>query len=364
MTEPLPLSPESLEAAARPLEKAGTLPAEAYTSPAVYALERRHLFEGGWLCAGRVDQVPERGDFAPLDLLGDRLMLVHGSDGEIRVLSRVCRHRGAELVGEPGNTRVFQCPYHAWTYDLTGRLRGAPLIDRDDPALHDCRLPEVRSEVWLGWVFVNLDGHAAALGPQLEPLEEALAPFGISEMTAVHTATYPSPFNWKVLVDNFMEAYHHIATHRDTLEGVFPAARSEVPDNHGPYSLLRMPAKEEGVDPLLAAVVYPFHLFAPGKHGTAWYQLFPLDAEHFELRIYTCATRAQWEDPATAEALTGMQALVRTVHEQDIGACEAVQAGMQAASFEVGTLARFEKAIWQFNQWWLGRWSGPSASGR
>lgn len=355
------LTADVLEPALRPLGRATTLPAAAFTSPAVYRDEVQRIFEHAWLCAGRVDQVPNPGDHRPIDLLGDKLVVVRGLDERVRVLSRVCRHRAAELISEAGNARSFRCPYHAWTYDLEGRLRGAPHMNgAENFDRATCRLPEVRSEIWEGWIFVNFDASAEPLGPQLAPLSAALASHRMSEMVAVETAVYPSAFNWKVLVDNFMEAYHHIATHRDTLEPVFPATASHVPDNQGPYALLEMPTRDDttGFDPLNAAVVFPFHLFAPSGDGMAWYQLLPTAWNFFELRIYTCIRPEVLEDPAHGEGLASHQELIRHIHEQDIGACEAVFSGLQARSFDMGPLAPLEKTIWQFNQWWIDRMTG------
>ena len=236
------LSPRRLEPSRRPLEQAYTLPAEAFTSSIVYEREVERLFAREWLCAGRVDQIPDAGDYFCLDLLGEKLVVVRGRDDEVRVLSRICRHRAAEVVTGSGNTSTFVCRYHAWAYQLDGRLAGAPLSERIDGFDTDsCRLPEIRSELWQGWIFVNFDESAAALGPPLEPLSKLLAPYAMGERVASLTARFDSPFNWKVLVDNFMEAYHHIATHRDTLQPLFPAALSYVPDNDGPYSALVMP---------------------------------------------------------------------------------------------------------------------------
>lgn len=368
------LSSEALQPSRGPLDGARTLPAAAFTNAEVYQREVDRLFGREWLCAGRVDQIPETGDYFCLDLLDEKLVVVRGSDGEIRALSRICRHRAAEVAKGAGNASTFVCPYHAWAYHLDGRLAGAPLIDRlpgfDAGAF---RLPEVRCECWEGWIFVNFDPDAAALGPSLEPLAKLLAPYEMRRQVPVETATYESPFNWKVLVDNFMEAYHHVATHRDTLQPILPAALSYVPDNDGPYSALVMPIRPEpGAStprveapdsgilkqdalPLVAAVVYPFHLFAPSAESLAWYHILPEGHDRFTLRIYTCFPREVLEDAAQAEALQGMHAFTKRIHEQDIGACESVWRGLASRSFESGPLSTLEKAIWQFNRWWAER---------
>jgi len=159
---------DAVSGALLPLARASTLPAPAFTSPRVYEREIERLFRREWLCAGRVDQIPESGDYMCLDLLGARLVVVRDHDGRVRVLSRICRHRAADVVGGSGNTRSFQCPYHAWTFALDGRLVGAPHMDGVEGfERSDCGLPELRSELWEGWIFVNFDPEAAPLGPRL-----------------------------------------------------------------------------------------------------------------------------------------------------------------------------------------------------
>ena len=376
MTEERPrdlLPPARLAQAKLPLKQATTLPAEAFTSRLVYESEIERIFLREWLCAGRVDQIPKPGDYFTLDLLGDKLVIVRGADGQIRVLSRVCRHRAAEVVNGAGNARSFRCPYHAWTYHLDGSLAGAPYMD--DAEGFDrkaCQLPELRSELWEGWIFVSFDADAPPLGPRLAPLSETLANYRMSGMIAVETATFDSRFNWKVLVDNFMEAYHHIAIHRDTFEPIYPAALSHSPDNDGPYSLLFMPSKEKPVPGmgnlpphgtlagdeigrLVAAAVFPFHLFAPSGESLAWYQILPQTFDRFTLRIFTCFPREALLNPEFEDSMRMLRDFVKVVHHQDIQACEAVWAGLNSRSFEPGRLSSLEKPIWQFNQWWMGR---------
>ena len=106
---------------------------------------------------------------------------------------------------------------------------------------------------------------------------------------------------------------------------------------------------------LVAADVFPFHLFAPGEHFTAWYQLLPERSDHFTLRIYGCFPRETLDDPRHHEAVDGVHAVLRMVHQQDIGACEATWNGLGARSFASGRLGPLEKPIWQFNQWWIER---------
>ena len=371
------LTRERLADARLSFSRASTLPAEAFTSPAIYEREIEQIFSHEWLCTGRADQIPNTGDYFTIDLLGDKLVIVRGTDGAIRALSRVCRHRAAEVVRGSGTAKSFQCPYHAWTYRLDGSLLGAPYMDEvEDFDRKKCRLPEIRSEMWEGWIFINFDSDALSLESQLAPLSKLLASYKMSDMIGIETATFDSPFNWKVLVDNFMEAYHHIATHNDTLEPLFPAALSGTPDNQGPYSVLVMPpARAEqapaenptlGLPPagtldadeatgLIAAVVFPFHLFAPTADSLTWYQLLPERVDRFTLRIFSCFSKQMLADPAHRDSIEALQGFTKTIHLQDIEACEAAWAGLASRSFESGRLSPLERSIWQFNQWWIDR---------
>ena len=369
-----PFSEEALARALRPLAEAATLPSEAFTSGAVYAQEVEAVFRAQWLCVGREDQVASAGDYLCVDLLGERLVVVRGKDEAVRVLSRICRHRGAELIKGQGTTRSFSCPYHAWTYHLDGRLGGAPHMEGVAAfAREDLGLAEFRSESWEGFLFVNLDGKAAPLGEALAPLSDFISHYKIAGKKSYETATFESPFNWKVLVDNFMEAYHHAATHRNTLQPTLPGERSWVPDNEGPYSILVMPGRDapetrekpDGSDPamLLACVVYPFHLFAVSDHSTVWYQLFPRAHDDFTLKIFACFADDDLPKVNREDLLETTGKILTAIHLEDIEACEATWAGLNTRTYTQGRLSLLEKTIWQFNQWWAETMIGPHSKG-
>lgn len=359
------LSASDVAAARLPFGRASTLSAQAYTDPAVYAAEVERIFRREWLCVARSDQVPEPGDYLTLDLLDEPLIVARDERGELHVLSRVCRHRGAVLCEGTGNTRTLRCPYHAWVYRLDGTLAGAPhteSIDGFDPARF--ALPRLRTEVWEGFVFASFAPDPEPLAPRLATLSRVLARYRLDEYVTTEAMVFDSVFDWKVLVDNFMEAYHHIATHRDTLEPILPARASYALENDGPWSLLVMPPRNSAdrrddstdwpEETLLAGCVFPSHLFAPAREVLSWYQILPEAAGRFTLRIHVCPSRESNGSPE-AEAI---RAFTRSVHVQDIAACEATWAGLRAPSYRSGLLAPLEAPLWQFNQWWLDR-MGP-----
>ena len=207
----------------RPHSRAWGMPAGFYSSPEFLAFEVEELFRKEWVCIGRVEEAAAPGDYWTVDLIGEPLMVVRGRDGRLRVLSNVCRHRGMPVASGSGTTQHLQCPYHAWTYDLMGRLVRAPLINgRDDFDPKTCGLPEVATEVWQGFLFVNLDGQASPLAPRLDGLEPLVSNYHMEDMVLGHCETESWETNWKCLTENFMEGYHLSHVHYDTLHPITP----------------------------------------------------------------------------------------------------------------------------------------------
>ncbi|HEY3144977.1 MAG TPA: SRPBCC family protein, partial [Dongiaceae bacterium] len=172
---------------------------------------------------GRAEEVAQPGDFMAFDLCNEPIVVVHGTDGRVRALSNVCRHRGAVVASGRGNRRHLVCPYHNWSYDTFGRLAGAPgLGERPDFDRDGCRLPEFACTTWQGFVFVSLASDPPALAPQLAGLEALIGHYHMEQMTLRHLADEVWPANWKCLVENFMEGYHLSPLHRETLHPVNP----------------------------------------------------------------------------------------------------------------------------------------------
>jgi phenylpropionate dioxygenase-like ring-hydroxylating dioxygenase large terminal subunit len=367
----LPLLATDLERVRQPLSSAWTLPPAAYTDPAVYAAERERIFARDWICVARAEQLPNPGDYVCVDLPTQPIVVVRGMDGELQAMSRVCLHRAMPVAEGSGNTRRFVCPYHHWTYELDGRLRSAPMMDGlEDFATGSCRLPQLQLALWQGFVMVNVDPDAPALAPQLTGLDALIQNYGLGKLVVTTTLEFDSPWNWKILVENFMEAYHHIGPHRNTFEPVYPARDSYVEDNdEAPWSLLRMPGHESpagaegglpplpGLEPqqhheLLAGVVYPNLLFALSGELGVWYQLMPSAHDQMQLKIHALLP----EEVAAAlddDGRTGIAESLRLVHLEDIEVNAGPWRGLQGTLTRQGRLSRYEKAIWQLNQLWL-----------
>ena len=203
--------------------EARSMPPAFYTAPEFCEFEKSTLFREQWICLGRVDQIPERGDYFTVDLVGEPLIVVRGQDNKVRILANVCRHRGSLIAEGAGNARNFVCPYHAWSYDIDGHLMRAPLIpERPDFDLRNCRLPRFACETWSDFIFVNLSNDAPPLAPQLKGLSDLLSHYHMDEMVELHEEESVWETNWKCLVENFMEGYHLSNVHQETLHAITP----------------------------------------------------------------------------------------------------------------------------------------------
>jgi len=209
--------------AALPDEEALAMPAEFYTSAAFLQEEIDTVLRREWFCLGHVGEVRNPGDFFTTEVVGEQLLVVRDHDGIVRVLSNVCRHRGNRVAEGSGNARKFICKYHTWTYDTTGALKVAPLMKKR-PAFDQkkCGLPEFATEIWKGWIFVNLEANAKPLGPRLDGLSEVIKNYHQEDRHLVFMEEDVWACNWKALFENFMEGYHLSSTHLKTLHKITP----------------------------------------------------------------------------------------------------------------------------------------------
>jgi phenylpropionate dioxygenase-like ring-hydroxylating dioxygenase large terminal subunit len=356
------LNEQQMEAVTAPLGQAQTLPPIAYTSPALFEQECKSIFYKEWVCVARVDQVPNPGDYLRVDIIKQPLILVRQPDHSLHAMSAICAHRGMPIVKESGNASHFQCPYHLWRYDSLGKLVNKPLMD-GVAVPDDCQLPAVLVETWQGFVFVNLDVDAAPLAPRLDHLEDVIAPYNMQDMVWVSSSEWVCPWNWKILVDNFMEAYHHLGPHSQSIQPTNAASDSfstgEVQDG---WSVLHMPAREAGAKgDALASIVMPSFcwLNIPGEVGAFWYQLLPTAHNQMTLVLHTLLPRAIANSSEGAAAAEGMQKIIDNIHEEDIAVNSGPWAGVNSPLAQQGFLSQLEKSIWLFNQWWLERMQSP-----
>ncbi|WP_404325299.1 aromatic ring-hydroxylating dioxygenase subunit alpha [Cobetia sp. UIB-001] len=210
-----------------------------YTDSAFFEKERQTLLASTWQYASHVSQIPNSGDYFRLEIAGESLFCVRGKKGEIRTFYNVCQHRGHEIVThESGNTRMLVCPYHSWSYDLGGRLRNGPNLDAVEGLdKGSICLPQVRTDEFCGFIFVNLDPDAKSMDEVFPGVREELREFvpHIDELAPLEYVAIEEDCNWKVSVENYSECYHCSANHHTFVDGIIKPETYRI--SHVGYTL-------------------------------------------------------------------------------------------------------------------------------
>ena len=339
------------ESVSRDRTAAVGLPRDAYVDPDVFDAELKQVFEAGWLPVARSSAVANAGDYRSVDLLGTALVVSRDERGGVHVLSRVCRHRGMPVVDGSGNRKDFSCPYHLWRYGLDGRFLFAPAMD-DSTAFDKskCNLSRVAHEEWGGWIFANLSGTATSLRRSLESLTTRLQRVDPAQFVTAATLEFDSPWNWKVMVENFLESYHHIGPHANTLQQSNPGFGTYATDDVGEFTILENPGID-GSPSFVVACIFPWTLIAITESEVpfgVWYEFDRVNHDRFLLRIHLLLVP---EQAADSEFVAYLAEQIRIIHVEDIAVCDGVQRGLRSPLYESGPLSRLEGCLWHFHRY-------------
>lgn len=206
-----PLDPAKLARSLAPFGESSMLPREAYVNEEVFAWEQRHLFEAGWLCIGRSQEISKPGDQRAVSVGRSGVFLMRDQSGELRAFANACRHRGHELLPcgqEAVNRPIVVCPYHAWSYHLDGKLRMTPGYDSHTFDMSTHGLVQLPCAEWHGWIFVDASGEALPIENHLAGLEELVAPYEPERLVTIGRHEYVVNANWKIMNENYQECYH------------------------------------------------------------------------------------------------------------------------------------------------------------
>ena len=215
---------------------AKTLPQRYFVSAEVFAKEQATIFSAEWVYVGHQSQIAASGDYFVQEVAGESLIVVRDQQGTIRGFYNVCRHRGTRLCEEQcGHAGAIQCPYHAWTYALNGRLIGAPQMEGApgfDKA--DYSLAAVNLALWEGFIFVNLAGRPTALKEVFAPLQGKFTHWNLPQLRSAKRVEYDVNANWKLIFENYSECYHCPGVH-PMLSKVSPYDSAENDLCEGPF---------------------------------------------------------------------------------------------------------------------------------
>ena len=202
-----------IESGEGPFESALTSPPAAYRSETLYELEIEHILGREWNLVGRASELPNPGDYFTYAVAEEEIIVLRDRDGEIRAFPNVCLHRVSRLMEGRGNVKRITCPYHAWSYDLTGSLVSAPYMD-DTPGFDiSClALRQLRTEVFEDMIFVSLDDDIEPVAGRLAGLRDVIDDFRVGDHQHVFTFEIIFETNWKLVVEN-IESLHVFTVH-------------------------------------------------------------------------------------------------------------------------------------------------------
>ena len=342
------------------ISRAWSLPAQYYTDIDVLAAEKEQIFRRSWQVVGHRDQVRNAGDYFTIEVLGEPLLLVRGSDGELRGFYNVCRHRAGPPAEGCGTRKLFRCGYHGWTYSLDGALISAPEFEGQTGfEAGDFSLTPVRSAEWFNLVFANLDPHAQPLTQSLGEVPRQAEKFQFEGMKLLERRTYDMKCNWKTYVDNYLEGYH--------LPSVHPGLNRELDYNAytvEPYkrhvrqfSPIRAAQRGDATERLYqqtgAALTTDYFWIFPNwmlncyPDNVSLNIILPIDVER-TLAIF------DWYVPERDLKSQTAKASVEFSHQtqiEDIAICETVQKNLHSRSYQRGRYSiKQEKGVHAFHR--------------
>ncbi|HET6545668.1 MAG TPA: aromatic ring-hydroxylating dioxygenase subunit alpha [Rhodanobacteraceae bacterium] len=336
------------------LDRATALPASCYVDADGMALDRREVFARSWQLVAHASRLSTAGDHVVAEIAGVPLVVVRSTDGVLRALHNVCRHRAGPLATCDGRgARNLTCRYHGWTYGLDGQLLRAPDMHGAsgfDPA--SIRLPEARIGEWQGLVFAALDD-VVPLAQVLDGIERRLGAIRLSDYAFEQRVDYDIACNWKVYVDNFLEGYHLPLVHPElnrlldyrsytTETGAWHSLQSSpIDDTDGPY----------GKGEALYFFLWPNVMLniLPGRMQVN--RVIPLEAGRCRVQFDYCYAPGERGAANTAALRDEDRTFSDLVQRQDIAICERVQCGLASGSYRAGRLnPRRENGVHHFHE--------------
>lgn len=370
------LTPEELASLGKPSSEARGLAPRLYTDRAVFAAEKEKIFKREWVAVFHQGTIPNPGDFRVFDFAGESYLFVRGKDGEIRGFHNICRHRGAQVAAGEGNCNRFRCPYHTWTYDLEGRLVGAP--EMAHVVREGIGLAEVRIDTWLGFVYMTENPDAEPLASKLAPLDDVLAPFhAVSDrLESMYEIPFTGDWNWKLTCENAFEGYHVIGSHYESAGDLIPGelTYTETTD-YRHYTDFIMPfAEGRNIRDETGGAVDFDHLPPWIDEHVRFYVVWPNIIYYFAPEAIVAGIAVPGDGPDKVSFNWSSAVLpetkanpkyedyrevqigwATTIQTEDQYPCETMWANMHSEAFVPGPYATQEHATFHFDQWYLSR---------
>src|ERR1700730_7849307 len=333
-----------------PLERAATIPAPWYTDERIYDRELPAVFSNSWQFAARLDQLTLPGNYVTADVAGEPMVIVRGNDNTLRGFYNVCRHHAAAVMTEPeGKASQLRCPYHGWTYSLSGELKGTPdfagvcNFDRSTNGLVSIDLDQ-----WEKWVFVRLgtfDPEASLQTLLGADLIEQIRPLKLQDLYWLERRHYTFDCNWKVFVDNYLDGGYHVPHLHKGLDSVLDYSNYQI-ENGKRFCLQWSPIVSEGAEAQTGAVrkgdralyywIYPNFMINWYDASMDTNLVIPRGVDKteviFDFYFPDVSEDARARNQASIE-------VGQRIQDEDVAICKSVQGGLNSRAYNAGRLS-------------------------
>ena len=351
-----------------------SIPARFYYDEEIFQFEVEHILKKSWLCVGRQDEAENPGDYFTTRLFDEPIVIVRDKKNELHALINVCQHRWAQVVDDgSGNANMFTCPFHRWTYNLDGTLRGISTQDIPGVDKKQCRMPELRLEVWQGFIYINFDENAKPYAPQLAAITPHMERIGMGDFRVMGSAEIEASWNWKFTIEAGMEGYHHVGLHHDRINGEIPSDNTvplDFGESCGSYRMW-------WVDGVPEEYRQPFGT-PPGKKGVDWdddprvlcaypnwgtwmnnyqttYHVMEIGNTVTPNKGKVCQAFPPWaiSSANAEEAIKAQLQFAKDVQEEDSFACRMLQKGITSKSNKRTLMHPLERQMNHYHNWYL-----------
>jgi Rieske 2Fe-2S family protein len=358
---------EGLEQVRQPVSEARHAPSYIYASPEVFQLEKKNIFMKDWLAVARVEEIEKPGDYMTFRILGEPLIVARNAKGELNAFSNICLHRGVEIAHGQGNAQQFSCPYHAWTYDLDGRLKAAAYMDQTKGfSRADCRLASVRLGVWAGWIFVNFDPEAVPLETFVAGFDKDFGFLRQEECRMGLKLAFDLECNWKLAVENVVDTYHIGTLHASTVGRGFVKRKGPerepfvLRDKGGYIAFFRSGSQNSSGQPLFGSMPWlseedddfstsgrlaPNMTLFGHKDDTHVVVTWPVSPTRCQLIVYELFWKGVFDQPNFTEKANDYGKTLKKVIEEDRSMIESLQNAMSSERFRPGPMSFLELGV-------------------
>ena len=352
------------------------IPPACYADTEILKQEINAIFHRGWVCLGRGDRWVNTGDYSAMDIGGIPVIVVRNKAGELKAFANSCRHRGSQILSGDGNCNKLKCPFHWWTYDLDGKLKVYPRMEKAvDFNPDEFGLVEFPVASQDGFSFISLENRPPPLDDWLGDFESFHGPWGLDQWVSTRVREFEVECNWKNFIEVFNEYYHLPMVHPDSINWLYPEPDA-VDEVSGQFTT-QFGATEgaaalmaDSQDQALPAAkglsgrdccgtrytwVYPNLTFAASQDSLWMYQAFPLSADRCRVLQTICF-------PAETVALSAFENraihyydLIDTALNEDLPFLLQQQIGLKSKFAKQGRFSALEPSVAKFAYWYSQR---------